>query len=207
MEAFANKRESYSFFTFESVLHRCWYKLDSAPMVTALELLETTPGVKGWKFVLEEATFVHDGKQRVTKLPLAGVGKNGERFLVQLLRGSESKAEAAELDAGRAYAVSKQCAHWPVRGRDVMQNRIELLNRQCAHAFLRHATNWDTCNLERRVLQMLGDGPLLLSELTRLLGLTPTQCRVVVLRAWLRDTVKWDIAHIPVNSDWKVCHA
>lgn len=198
------KRESYSFFEFPSVLNGQRFRLDSRPFERTLIELETTPGVTGWRKVDQEVPFVACGKEMSTVLQLVvsrRAGSSATECRVQLVRGTGSDVEGAAVAAGRAYCARQHIGHLALPANRPTAGPYEAQNRRAAHAWLLQAQGRNTRLLEQRLAQEAGREHLRLSGLAELLGVTPLCARLVFIRCWLRQMVSWDIGQQPIGQD------
>lgn len=202
MENEIEKRASYSIFFFPSVLHGRQLRLDdNRALERTLIELETTQGLLEWDFANAEAPFLFGGKQRKARLKLVARRSGARRQLLQLVPGKGGDIEQAAIAAGRMYATDRGFDHMVLADNRPACGPHERQNRDAAHAWLRSANRWDTSKLEKRVVQLVTGTPARLSTLSAEMSLSSAQVRLVFVRAWLNEQVRWDIGQEAVTDD------
>jgi hypothetical protein len=194
-------RSTFYTYTVNSHIHGHKLKAPTSARRDLLLRVVTTPGVATFTPTGPEFRYTDEsGRERYARIPLTVVLADQS---LQYWAIGDPDSPSEDLRACRAQAARLGRKHIAIPD-TLALNPVEFSNRWEAHTLLYQGRQFRTQDAESKALIATHRRRRTLGELAEEVRLSPTQMKVVFLRAWLRKRVEWDITATPLSMSLEV---
>lgn len=195
------KRASYSLYYVNSAIHKKQFCVSSRLHELLIIAAETTPGLTTYQLEGPTFSYIVNGKEKTTSIPMTATLADGRSQYWDFSNGGPDSAPSKGQQVRAAHAQQREIQRVVVYEAECFSKPVEWRNRAVASVLLYQGVTRDTLEAETAALSAILESPLTLTQLMKVLGLTRTQTFLVFLRCWLKGRLQWDIETAPLTAN------